>query len=238
MGRKRRTWGLRRFICDTGHSLSYLGTHESSRQSTSRLSGSDDRMQLRERRNPAALPLSMKETVQLAMQQNPQRLIARLAVNERRQDKTITQSALVPQVNVVDGESLNGYNSPSILGGPKPVRVGPFRRSMRAEFSLNLFNLPLTRRYQASREDVPIAIFLETTEREQITALIAARDLGILRAANRDAAASRVELAERLYDQARQLQKTGVGTDMTRYEHRPNSKTRSSVASCSRQLAS
>jgi outer membrane protein len=78
-----------------------------------------------------------------------------------------------------------------------------------------LFNMTLTRRYQASREDVHTAIFLETTEREQITALIVARYLGILRAAaNRDAAASRVELAQRLYDQALQLQKTGVGTDI------------------------
>jgi hypothetical protein len=45
----------------------------------------------------AARPLSMKEAVQLAMQQNPQRLIVRLAVNERREDKTIAQSELLPR---------------------------------------------------------------------------------------------------------------------------------------------
>jgi outer membrane protein len=164
----------------------------------------------------AARPLSMKEAVQLAMQQNPQRLIARLAVNERREDKTIAQSALLPQVNVVAGESVNSYNNQSIVGGPTPLRVGPFQAvDAGGEFSLNLFNMTLTRRYQASREDVHTAIFLETTEREQITALIVARYLGILRAAaNRDAAASRVDLAQRLYDQALQLQKTGVGTDI------------------------
>jgi outer membrane protein TolC len=164
----------------------------------------------------AARPLSMKEAVQLAMQQNPQRLIARLAVNERHEDKTIAQSALLPQVNVVAGESVNSYNNQSIVGGPTPLRVGPFQAiDAGGEFSLNLFNMPLTRRFQASREDVHTAIFLETTEREQITALIVARYLGILRAAaNRDAAASRVDLAQRLYDQALQLQKTGVGTDI------------------------
>jgi outer membrane protein TolC len=131
----------------------------------------------------------MKEAVQLAMQQNPQRLIARLAVNERREDKTIVQSALLPQVKVVVGESVNSYNSQSIRGGPKPERVGPFQAvDAGGEFSLNLFNVPLTRRYQASREDVHTAIFLETTVREQIAALIVARYLGILRAAaNRDA---------------------------------------------------
>jgi outer membrane protein len=164
----------------------------------------------------AARPLSMKEAVQLAMQQNPQRLIAHLAVNERREDKTIAQSALLPEVNVVAGESVNSYNNQSIVGGPTPLRVGPFQAvDAGGEFSLNLFNMTLTRRYQASREDVHTAIFLETTEREQITALIVARYLGILRAAaNRDAAASRVDLAQRLYDQALQLQKTGVGTDI------------------------
>jgi outer membrane protein TolC len=142
----------------------------------------------------ATRPLSMKEAVQLAMQQNPQRLIARLAVNERREDKTIAQSALLPQVNMVAGESVNSFNVQSIFSGPQPVRVGPYQAvDAGGQFSLNLFNMPLTRRYQASREDVRAAIFLETTEREQITALIVARYLGILRAsATRDAAASRV----------------------------------------------
>src|SRR3984893_6336947 len=164
----------------------------------------------------AGRPLSMKEAVQLALRQNPRRLIARLIVSEKNHDKDIAQSALLPQVNVVAGESVNSYNSQSIVGGPEPVRVGPFQAvDAGGEFSLNLFNMPVTRRYQASREDVQTAIFLETTEREQITALIVARYLGILRAAaNRDAAASRVDLAQRLYDQALQLQKTGVGTDI------------------------
>src|ERR1700730_4012848 len=166
--------------------------------------------------SPAGRPLSMKDAVQLALRQNPQRLIARLIVSERNQDKNIAQSALLPQVNVVAGESVNSYNSQSIRGGPKPERVGPFQAvDAGGEFSLSLFNMALTRRYQASREDVHTAIFLETTEREQITALIVARYLGVLRAAaNRDAAASRVELAQRLYDQALQLQKSGVGTDI------------------------
>ena len=166
--------------------------------------------------SPAGRPLSMKDAVQLALRQNPQRLIARLIVSERNQDKNIAQSAILPQVNVVAGESVNSYNSQSIAGGPKPVRVGPFQAvDAGGEFSLNLFNMSLTRRYQASREDVHTAIFLETTEREQITSLIVAEYLGILRAAaNRDAAASRVELAQRLYDQALQLQKSGVGTDI------------------------
>jgi len=117
--------------------------------------------------SPTGRPLSMKDAVKLALRQNPQRLIARLIVSEKNQDKNIAQSALLPQVNVVAGESVNSYNSQSIAGGPKPVRVGPFQAvDAGGEFSLDLFNMSLTRRYQASREDVHTAIFLETTERE------------------------------------------------------------------------
>jgi hypothetical protein len=49
-----------------------------SRQSASRLSGSGDQLSLRERPIPAGRLLSMKDAVQLALRQNPQRLIARL----------------------------------------------------------------------------------------------------------------------------------------------------------------
>jgi outer membrane protein len=137
-------------------------------------------------------------------------------VSEKNQDKNIVQSALLPQVNVVAGDSVKSYNLQSITGGPNRVRVGPFQAiDAGAEFSLTLFNLSLLRGYQASRQDVKTATFQEGTIQEQITALIVAEYLDILRAAaNRDAAASRVELAQRLYDQALQLQKSGVGTDI------------------------
>ncbi len=166
--------------------------------------------------SPAGRPLSMKDAVQLALRQNPQRLIARLIVTERNKDKNIVQSALLPQINVLAGDSVKSFNRQSISGGPDRVRVGPFQAiDAGAEFSVNLFNMSLLRQYQASRQDVKTATFQEDTVQEQITSLIVAEYLGILRAAaNRDAAASRVELAQRLYDQALQLQKSGVGTDI------------------------
>src|SRR6266403_6257883 len=165
---------------------------------------------------PAGRPLSMKDAVQLALRQNPQRLIARLIVTERDKDKNIVQSALLPQIDVLAGDSVKSFNRQSISGGHDRVRVGPFQAiDAGAEFSVNLFSVSLLRRYQASRQDVKTATFQEDTVEEQITSLIVAEYLGILRAAaNRDAAASRVELAQRLYDQAMQLQKSGVGTDI------------------------
>jgi outer membrane protein len=164
----------------------------------------------------AGRPLNMKDAVQLALRQNPQRLIARLIVSEKNQDKNIVQSALLPQINILAGDIVKSFNRQSISGGHDRVRVGPFQAiDAGAEFSVNLFNMSLLRQYQASRQDVKAATFQEDTVEEQITALIVAEYLGILRAAaNRDAAASRVELAQRLYDQALQLQKSGVGTDI------------------------
>ena len=105
--------------------------------------------------SPAGRPLSMKDAVQLALRQNPQRLIARLIVGERNQDKNIAQSALLPQVNLVAGESVSSYNSQSIAGGPKPVRIGPFQAvDAGGEFVDTLFNIAGTRRYHQTREDV------------------------------------------------------------------------------------
>ncbi len=169
--------------------------------------------------SPAGRPLSMKDAVQLALRQNPQRLIARLIVTERNKDKNIVQSALLPQINVLAGDSVKSFNRQSISGGPDRVRVGPFQAiDAGAEFSVNLFNMSLLRQYQASRQDVKTATFQEDTVQEQITSLIVAEYLGILRAAaNRDAAASRVELAK---NQASVL-------TLTPCEHKSNCKTKS-----------
>jgi outer membrane protein len=165
---------------------------------------------------PTARPISIKEAVQLALRQNPQRLIARLVVSQRKADQTIARSALLPQVGLLAEQGVQSFNFQSFVGGPNAERIGPFQTiNVGPSVSENLFNLPLLRQYQASREDVRTTMFQETAVREQITAAIVAEHLGILRAtANRDAAAARVDLAQRLYDQALQLQQSGVGTDI------------------------
>jgi hypothetical protein len=55
--------------------------------------------------SPLARTLSVKEVVQLAMRENPQRLIARLLVNQRVQDQTISRSALLPRPDCRPGIS-------------------------------------------------------------------------------------------------------------------------------------
>jgi outer membrane protein len=165
---------------------------------------------------PTARPISIKEAVQLAMRQNPQRLIARLVVSQRKADQTIARSALLPQAELRAAQGVQSFNFQSFVGGPNAERIGPFQTiNAGPSVSENLFNLPLLRQYQASREDVRTTMFQETAVREQITTEIVAEYLAILRAtANRNAAAARVDLAQRLYDQAQQLQQSGVGTDI------------------------
>jgi outer membrane protein len=165
---------------------------------------------------PTARPLSIKEAVQLAMQQNPQRLVAHLIVSQREEDQSIALSSLLPQAGVAASVDVRSFNLQSISDVPHPVRIGPFQTiAAGPSAAMHVLNLPLLRLYQASGEDVHATQFLEAAVREQITAVIVAQYLSILRAtANRDAAAARVDLAQRLYDQAQQLQKAGVGTDI------------------------
>ena len=47
-------------------------------------------------RSPAARPLNIKEAVQLALRQNPQRLSASLAVSDRKEGQTIAHCCLRP----------------------------------------------------------------------------------------------------------------------------------------------
>ncbi|HEX7360196.1 MAG TPA: TolC family protein [Bryobacteraceae bacterium] len=161
-------------------------------------------------------PLSIKQAIQLALNENPLRRAASLSVSERRQEKDVARSALLPQATLIAAQGVKSFNMQNIIGGPNPTRIGPFQSiDVGPATSITLFNLPLLRRYQASREDVRTAVSQESATREQITAIVVARYFIALRAtANREAAAARVQLAQRLYDQAAHLQKTGVGTEI------------------------
>src|SRR5260370_36021321 len=163
---------------------------------------------------PRPRTLSIREAVQLALQQNPQRLIAELAVRQSREDQTIARAALLPQASVQAAQGVRSYNQQSITEAPHPVRVGPFQTINAGPYASVTFSLTRLRQYQASREDVQTATLQETTVREQGTAAVVTQYLLILRAtADREAAAARAQLAQRLYDPARQLQHAGAGTD-------------------------
>ena len=85
------------------------------------------------------------------------------------------------------------------------MAVGP-------SFSQTIFNLPAIRNYQASREAVKQAQAQDVVSREEVSLVVVTQYLLILRAeAAYEAAKTRFALAERLFRQAEELQKTGIG---------------------------
>src|SRR5262245_23376461 len=164
---------------------------------------------------PRARPLSLKEAVQLVLQQNPERLIAGLALSQQKEEQAIARSALLPQVSLRWEEDVRSFNQQTITELPHPIRIGPFQ-TIKAGPSVSVdLSLARLRQYRASRQDVQTATNQETATREEVTARVVTEYLLVLRAiADRNAAVARVDLAQRLFDQARQLQQTGVGTDI------------------------
>jgi outer membrane protein len=163
---------------------------------------------------PAQGPtLTLKDAVQLALKQNPQILIARLLSLESDRNRQIARSALLPQASLDASGQIVQYNVQSIEKSDKRAETGPFQYIQAGpSFSQSMLNLPLIRKYQAAREDVRQTLAQETVTHEDVISSAVTQYLNVLRAfALYDAAKSRVALAQRLYDQAVNLQKTGIG---------------------------
>jgi outer membrane protein len=162
------------------------------------------------------LRLTLKEAVQLALKQNPQRIIAQLLVSESDRNSQIARSALLPQANMEAHGALSQYNLNSVEARPPRLRAGPYQFiEAGPSFSQTLLNLPQIRGYQIGREGTREARADEQTTRETVVGAIVEQYLLVLRAlATRDAASSRVALAQRLFDQASELQKTGIGLNI------------------------
>jgi outer membrane protein len=162
------------------------------------------------------LRLTLKEAVQLALKQNPQRVIAQLLVYESDHNSQIARSALLPQAHMEGRASLNQYNFQSIERVQRRSSAGPFQViEAGPTFSQTILNFQQIRGYQIGREGTRQARADERTTREIVVNAVVDQYLLILRAlARRDAADARVALAERLYEQAIELQKTGIGLNI------------------------
>src|SRR5271163_2705221 len=165
---------------------------------------------------PAPLQLTLKQAVQLALKQNPQRVIAQLLVSESDRNSQIARSSLLPQANVAASGSVNQYNFQSIERAPKRSDAGLFQVIQAGPtFSQTILDFPKIRAYQIGREGTHQARADEQTAREIVVNAVVDQYLLILRAlATRDADKSRVALAQRLYEQATELQKTGIGLNI------------------------
>jgi len=162
------------------------------------------------------LRLSLRGAVQLAVSQNPQEIAARIRIDEQRRKQDEARSALLPQAAVASNASVVRFNEQSVLAVETPARIGPYQLlNAGGVFSQDVLDAAAIRRYQVSKERVRTSVDALTVTREEIVSVVVTAYLSILRAqATLDAAHAQRQLAQRLFDQADQLQKNGVGTNL------------------------
>jgi len=166
--------------------------------------------------SPQTIPLTLKQAVQLALKQNPQVVASRLLFLESGRESQISRSALLPQASLTSIGVVRQYNRASVERTSKRTTGGPYQFIQAGPaYSQSLLDLPLFRSYQISREGVREARAQENVTSEDVTASVVTQYILVLRAfAIYDAAEVRVNLAERLYEQASNLQKTGIGLNI------------------------
>jgi outer membrane protein TolC len=165
----------------------------------------------------APLKLTLREAVNLALKQNPRVILANLGVSESEQERNLSRAALLPQVGARVSETVNRLNLAASIGFSFPgfaQHVGPFYVAQGGVgFNAPVFDLTLWRRFRSSQLGVDSVRAQEMSVREESVLLVVSQYLGSQRAAaDVQAAQSRVDLAQALYDQAADLQKNGVGT--------------------------
>jgi outer membrane protein TolC len=161
--------------------------------------------------------LTLRDAVRLALQQNPQVQIAALSYAQSQKDREIALSDLLPQVHLGVSDEVTRGNIETAFGKRIPgfsQVIGPFQIfTAGTQFSAPVLDLTLWRRWQAAKETVSAGDAQRQSVREQMVLLVVSQYLGALRAgADVRAAQSRMDLAQALYEQARDMQTHGVGT--------------------------
>ncbi len=165
----------------------------------------------------APLRLSLRDAVSLALKENPQVILANLDVGQSEQERLIARSTLLPQINGNISEAAHRVNLEAAIGfrfPNSPQHVGPYYTFQAgASFQAPVFDLSLWRRYHAAQFGVEASREQELSVREESVLLVVSQYLGGQRAAaDVEAAQSRMDLAQALYNQAVDLQRSGVGT--------------------------
>lgn len=167
------------------------------------------------RNQPLAQPLSLTlgDAVRLALKQNPQHIISTILLGESERDRQAARAALLPQAGISASQLIENYNLQTVQRLEQATPSGRFQALQgKAGFSQSLLDFGAIRRYQIGREELNGTRARETVTREDVTNAVVAQYLLALNAfATRDAARSRVLLAQRLYEQAAHQQTTGVG---------------------------
>jgi len=163
------------------------------------------------------LKLTLDRAVGLALKQNPTAQIAVLQAAQSVQDKNIARAALLPQADLQVYDAVRRSNIEAQLGinfPGFPQHIGPINIfNAGPSFGMPVFDLNLWNRYRSAKAGANVSKDNSLATREQVILLVVSQYIGTLRAmATVEAAQSRVELAQALYDQAADLQTEGVGT--------------------------
>ena len=177
-----------------------------------------------------ALPLSMKQAVEIALEpEGSVRIqLAREAIRQAQARAGQVRAALLPNVESSVGEQSITRNLAAfgiwmeapIPGFTFPEKVGPFNVfDARATATQNLFNLSAIRRYQAAKAGVRAAREANDSTRDQVASQVARAYLAALRAEARvEASKANIGLARALLELAQNQKAAGTATgiDVTR----------------------
>jgi len=172
---------------------------------------------------PHAVPLgetlTLSSAVDLALRQNLDIQIANIETAVRQQDRVMERSKLLPHASFEADDSVNRHNLRALLGIQIPIpgvphTIGPYEAvHIGPLFAAPVFDLTLIRQYQASGHRLLASRADEQTVREATVLLTVSEYMAHLRAlASITAAKSRVELADRLANQAQDLLTDGVAS--------------------------
>lgn len=172
----------------------------------------------RAQQNPA-MQLSLHDAVTMALKQNPDVQIGALNLAESQKDSAIALSALLPQADFNVSDRAVRTNLRANLGFSVPGfpdHAGPFQVFQTGStFSAPILDISLWRKWQASRKNITSADSERASVREQVVLLVVSQYLAGLRAsAEVQAAQSRVDLAQALYDQSSDMEKHGAATSV------------------------
>jgi outer membrane protein TolC len=161
--------------------------------------------------------LTLTGAVNLALQQNLDIQIANIETASRQQDRAMARSELLPRASFDGNDAVTQYNTKAQLGVQPsiiPHEIGPYQSiHVGPAFSTPIFDLTLMRQYEESGHRLQASRADEQTVREETVLLTVSEYMAHLRAlASITAAESRVELAQRLAQQAQDLLNDGVAT--------------------------
>lgn len=159
--------------------------------------------------------LSMHEAVQLALNQNPRIIAARLEALASKDEARVARSAFLPKAGLQLQEQMNRLNLATLIGQePRPYSIGPYSNvQLGSTFDVPLIAVSAWKNYEAQKQRALAAQSDSADTRESVAALVVAQYLSLQRSkATEKAVQSRVDLAESLLKLANDALRQGTGT--------------------------